>query len=74
MTKKNETTPLISSGPPELINSRFLVKASVMNNGVDKKSIMLIMVDCLENGFSIKFFSKPEDATILLKSLKVASE
>lgn len=73
MADKN-TTKLITSGNPEIINSRFVVKASIMNNGVHPESIMLVIHDLLENGFSIKFFKSKDDVAGLLKLLQAASE
>lgn len=70
---KPDTVPLIQSHNAELIGSRFLVKSSVMDNGVHPMSVMIAVVDNLENGFTIKFFSKMDDAASLLKLLKSAS-
>lgn len=72
-TKKNEFHALITSHQPEMINSRFRVKASMFNDGIHTPSIMLIVEDLLESGFSLKYFKKQEDAAALLKLLHAAS-
>lgn len=69
--KKNQTIELIQSGKAELISDRFMVKGSVFDNGIDKPSIMMIVVDLLENKFSIKFFKTSEEAAFLVKALQM---
>jgi hypothetical protein len=71
--KKDGLTELLVSGKPEMINSRFRVKASIFNNGVHPKSTLIVVEDLLESGFSMKFFTKQEDAAALLKLLHAAS-
>ena len=72
--KTDGITALITSRQPEMINSRFIVKASIMNNGVNTRSIMLIVQDILEDGFSIRFFNRDEDAAALLNLLKAVKQ
>jgi hypoxanthine-guanine phosphoribosyltransferase len=71
--KKTGLTELIVSSKPEMINARFLVKASVFDDGVHDKSILLIVTDLLENGFTMKFFKTDEAASSFLKLLHAAS-
>ena len=72
--KTDGITALFTSRQPEMINSRFIVKASIMNNGVNTRSIMLIVQDILEDGFSIRFFNRDEDAAALLNLLKAVKQ
>lgn len=65
----NKITKLITSYKP-IINNRFMIHYSVMDNGVDPKSYMLMVVDLVEEGFTTKYFSKEEDVVRLLKLLK----
>lgn len=74
MAKKSPITKLLTSVDQELINSRFLVKASVFDNGVHPKSYMLVIVDLLESGFTLKYFKREEDVSDLLKLLNAASK
>lgn len=71
--KKNGLNELIVSHKLEIIKSRFRVKASKYDDGFHDPSIMLIIEDLLESGFSIKFFKKQDDAAALLKLLHAAS-
>lgn len=71
--KTDKITELIVSHSPEMVNTRFLVQSSIMNNGYHDKSIMFIITDLVESGFSIKFFNSTESAANLLKLLKAAS-
>lgn len=68
--KNNKITPLINSGKAELIGDRFLVKASIYSDGIHKQSIMLVVMDFLENGFSVKFFKDLESASLIIKTLQ----
>lgn len=70
MADKDSVTPLITSHNPEVINNRFVVQYSVMNNGVTPKSYMLVIIDLVEEGFTIKYFSNTDDVVSILKLLK----
>lgn len=72
--KEDKTTELIVSYGTETIGSRFIVKLSIMDNGVTTKSVMVIVHDVLESGFTIKYFKSVEDAAQLLNLLKAASK
>lgn len=72
MTKKDDKiTKLIESGETELINNRFRVKASVYDDGVHKKSFMVVISDLLQNHFKIRFFNTAEEAASIIGMLKV---
>ena len=71
MTKKDDKLKkLIESGETELINNRFRVKASVYDDGVHKKSFMLVISDLLQNHFKIRFFGTAEDAASSIQILR----
>jgi hypothetical protein len=68
--KDSKLTRLLQSIPLETINKRFMVKISVFDNGVDKKSIMVVIVDLLNSGFTIRMFDKEDTAARYLDILK----
>lgn len=68
--KDSKFTRMLQSIPTETINKRFMVKISIFDNGVDKKNIMVVIVDLLESGFTIKFFDKEDIAARYLDILK----
>lgn len=68
--KSSDTVELIVSGKAEMINDRFLVKGSVYNDGNNPKSVMLVVMDFLENGFKIKYFKNEQEASLLIKTLQ----
>lgn len=73
MTNKKESiTRLISSHSPEVINNRFLVQYSKMSNGVHKDSFMLVIVDMVDEGFSLKYFNTTDEVISVLKLLKAS--
>lgn len=63
----------ILSSPVNLIGGRFQVKASVFNTGAIKTSIMLIVVDIVEENFKIKFFKDSEAASDFINLLKAVN-
>lgn len=69
--KTNKITLLLQSSPVNVIG-RFQVKASVMNNGVHKPSIMIVVTDLLGENFKIKFFKDSEEASDFITLLKNA--
>jgi hypothetical protein len=70
----DDVTRLLTSFSSEVIGSRFVVKISVMNNGVNPISYMIAVQDLLESAFTLKYFSNKMDVAHLLKLLKVAAE
>lgn len=75
MNKKDDKiTKLIESSEVELINKRFRVKVSIFDNGVAKKSTMLIIHDLLENHFKIHFYESVEEVVTILNILKEATK
>lgn len=72
--KVDKLIPLILSLSKETINSRFMVKISIFDNGVDAKSVMVVVCDLLESGFTIKYFKSEEEAANLLKLLNAVSK
>lgn len=71
---KNRTVKLIESIEQKVIGSRFLVKASIYNDGVHKKSIMVAVRDLVENGFTLKFFKDEDDVESFIKLLHTATK
>ena len=61
---------LITSHPIGIINDRFLVKISVFDNGKDKSSIMIAVVDLIGNEFKLRFFNNKDQAESFLNLLK----
>lgn len=51
----------LKSYPTDIINKRFLVKASIMDTGVVEPSIMVVVNDMLSKHFKI-LFCKDDDA------------
>jgi len=76
MTKKkvDKTTELIVSYGTEMIDTRFVIKVSIFDNGVNPKSIMIVVRDIIDNGFTIKNFKDMDAATAFLKLLKMAAK
>jgi hypothetical protein len=72
MPKKEPLIKLIQSIPPKILGGRFLVKASSMDNGVNKQSIMFIVKDLIDNGFAIKYFNTEDNAAEFLKLLNAS--
>jgi len=73
MTEKDDKiVKLIESGTTELINSRFRVKASVYDDGIHKKSFMVVISDLLQNHFKIRFFDSAESAASIISILRLA--
>jgi len=69
-SKDSKLTRLIQSFETETINKRFMVKISIFDNGVDKRSIMVVVFDLLESGFTIKFYGTDLEAADMLNLLK----
>jgi hypothetical protein len=73
MAKKPKPTNVsdyMVSSPVNIIGGRFQVKASVLNTGATKISIMLVIVDVVDENFKIKFFEDSEAASDFIKLLK----
>lgn len=70
---KDKTTKFLQSVEQKMIGTRFLVKASSMDTGVHKRSIMVAVQDLVEKGFSIKFFKSESDVANFLKILTAAA-
>lgn len=73
-SKDSKITRMIQSFPMEIINKRFQVKVSIFDNGVHPRSIMVVVFDLLESGFTIKFHKTDQEAANLLNLLKSASK
>lgn len=74
MKKKKETTELIVSYGTEMINNRFRVKVSRMDNGVNPETFLVVTQDLLDTGFSVKYLKSKEEVTQFLQLLKVAAK
>ena len=74
MKKKKETTEFIVSFGTEMIDNRFRVKVSRMDNGVAPESYLVVTQDLLDSGFSMKYFKNKEEVAQFLKLLKVAAK
>lgn len=72
--KDGKITKLIESSEVELINKRFRAKVSIFDNGVDKKSTMLVIHDLLENHFKIHFYESADEVVTILKILMEVSK
>ena len=72
--KKKETVELIVSYGTEIIDKRFVVKVSRMDNGVNPETFLVVTQDLLETGFSMKYFKNKEEVAQFLKLLKVAAK
>lgn len=70
MDKDKDIIKLLTSHEQEVINNRYLVKYSTMNNGVDKKSYMLVITDLITKGFTVKFCNNTDEVIAILKVLK----
>lgn len=70
MEKKNQDDfqELIKS-KKFLINNRFLVKLSMVNNGVTEKTYLIVIQDMLEQNFKMKFFTDENEVNDLIKML-----
>lgn len=70
MEKKNQDDfqELIKS-KKFLINNRFLVKLSMVNNGVTEKTYLIVIQDMLEQNFKMKFFTDENEVNDLIRML-----
>lgn len=71
---KKNITKLITSVDQETIGNRFVVKISIMDNGVNKKSILIVTRDLLDGGFSMKFVDTEEEVRLFIKLLSEATK
>lgn len=67
---KKQTTPLINSRKVELINDRFLVKASICSTDELNRTILLVVLDLVGNNFKMHYYNNELEATTFLKLLK----
>lgn len=51
-----EITKFLKSSKEKVINNRFVVKASILDTGAVRPSILIVVRDLLENNFKMKFF------------------
>lgn len=72
--KREDTIPLIQSTDAQIIGGRFMVKASIYDDGMHPQSVMLVITDLIERNFKIQFFKNQEKAADLLKLLNAASQ
>jgi hypothetical protein len=70
MEKKNQDDfqELIKS-KKFLINNRFLVKLSMVNNGVTEKTYLIVIQDMLQQNFKMQFFTDENEVNDLIKML-----
>lgn len=70
MEKKNQDDfqELIKS-KKFLINNRFLVKLSMVNNGVTEKTYLIVIQDMLAQNFKMQFFTDENEVNDLIKML-----
>ena len=61
---------LLESSDTQLISDRFRVKISTFDNGVDKKSTMMVIHDILKNHFKITFYNTCEEAAQIINLLR----
>jgi len=52
-----------------LINNRFLVKLSMVDNGVTEKTFLIVIQDLLEQNFKMAFHTDEEEVNKLIKML-----
>lgn len=72
--KSDKTTKLIVSYGTEMIGTRFRVKISKFDNGVNHESFLVAVQDLLDGGFSMKCFLKQDDVSQFLKLLTEATK
>jgi hypothetical protein len=70
---KNKIQALLTSYGVEVLDNRFNVKVSVMNNGVHKESYLVVTQDLLDGGFALKYFRDKESVSMFLKLLKLVN-
>jgi hypothetical protein len=68
--KQDNLADFLTSHPTELINNRFLVKASVLNTGAFKPTIMLVIYDLIERNFKLTYYNDVDLASNMIKLLK----
>jgi len=54
-----------------LINNRFLVKLSMVDNGVTEKTFLIVIQDLLEQNFKMAFHTDEEEVNKLIKMLYI---
>ena len=52
-----------------LINNRFMIKLSMMDNGVTEKTFLIVIQDLLESNFKMAFYTEEEEVNKLIKML-----
>ena len=72
--KNNKTIKLLESSDVQLIDNRFRVKLSSFDNGVDKKSILLVIHDLLKNNFNMTFYNTTDEAAQMISLLKLVKD
>lgn len=72
--KNNKTIKLLESSDVQLISDRFRVKISTFDNGVDKKSTMMVIHDLLKNNFNINFYKTTDEVVQMINLLKLAKD
>jgi len=70
MAMKKQTEPKISSRKVELVNNRFLVKASICSTDEFHRTILLVVLDIVANNFKMHYYNNELEATTFLKLLK----
>ena len=72
--KNNKTIKLLESSDVQLIDNRFRVKLSSFDNGVDIKSILLVIHDLLKNNFNMTFYNTTDEAAQMISLLKLVKD
>lgn len=63
----------IKSIPQNLFNNKYLVKTSMMETAKSEISVLVSVFDVINKEYSIRFFSKEDDAVSYISLLKAAS-
>jgi len=69
---KSDVSKFLRSSSEKILNDRFAVKASVLNTGAFRSSILIVVRDLLENNFKMKFFDSEDEANSFIHLLMQA--
>lgn len=70
MKNEKEVQELIKS-KQLVINNKFLVKISVFDSGVSKKTYLIVVKSLLDDGFKMKFFDTEQNFAAYLQMLNL---
>jgi len=65
----SNVSKFLRSSDEKIINKRFAIKASVLNTGAFRSSILIVVRDLLENNFTMKFFETEDEANAFIQLL-----